>query len=228
MKTFITVLSLLTLGISSLAFGDEKVQFNIVNLRAEQTRQVANDVMVVIMQASAQKNSSAEAASSVNETMAWADPIISTDATIEHRTMNYQTRPVYQNKQIIGWSASQQLELRSSEIDSLTTMAGSLQQRLQIVAMRFEISPEKRAKEMESLIVEGLNAFQARAELITQTMAAKDYRIVNISVDDNGGRVPYRAMVQAEAMTARAPAPRVEAGDSQIQISVGGSIQLIF
>lgn len=228
MKTIITVLSLLTLGFSSLAFGDEKVQFNIVNLRAEQTRQVANDVMVVIMQAATQKNSSAEAASSVNETMAWADPIISTDAAIEHRTMNYQTRPVYQNKQIIGWSASQQLELRSSDIDSLTTMAGSLQQRLQIVAMRFEISPEKRAKEMESLIVEGLNAFQARAELITQTMAAKDYRIVNISVDDNGGRVPYRAMVQAESMAARAPAPRVEAGDSQIQISVGGAIQLIF
>lgn len=228
MKTFITFVCAVFLSLSSLAFGDEKVQFNIVNLRAEQSRQVANDVMLVILQGSAQKNSSAEAASSVNQTLAWADPIISADDTVEHRTMNYQTRPVYQNKQIIGWSASQQLELRSSEIDNLTKMAGTLQERLQIVAMRFEVSPEKRAKELESLIVDGLEAFRARAELITRTMAAKDYRIVNISVDDNGGHVPYRAMVQAEAMAARTPAPRVEAGDSHLQVNVGGSIQLIF
>lgn len=228
MKKFIAVATSLIMTFASLAVADEQMEFNIVNLRVEQAREVVNDVMVVIMQAAAQKNSSAEAAQSVNETMAWADTVISADQKITHKTLNYQTRPVYQNKTITGWSASQQLQLQSHDIEALTKMAGTLQQRLQIVSMRFQVSPERRAEELETLIVEALEAFRTKAELITRTMKAEDYRLVNISIDENGRPMPYRGMVQAEAMTARAAAPSVEAGESKIEVSVFGSIQLIF
>ena len=130
MKIFIAFTAALILSISALAVADEQVQFNIVNLRVEQDRQVSNDVMVVVMQAAAQKNSSAEAARSVNEVMAWADKIISEDQRISHQTLNYQTRPIYQNKTITGWSASQQLQLQSRDIEALTAMVGTLQQKL--------------------------------------------------------------------------------------------------
>ncbi|MBT8329840.1 MAG: SIMPL domain-containing protein, partial [Desulfofustis sp.] len=131
MKLIVAFSSALIVLIATIAIADEPVQFNIVNLRVDQTREVSNDVMVVVMQTTAQKNSSTEAARSVNEVMAWADKIISEDQRISHQTLNYQTRPVYQNKTITGWSASQQLQLRSQDIEALTTMAGSLQQKLQ-------------------------------------------------------------------------------------------------
>ena len=228
MKTFVACTAALIIVISSIAFAEEQVQFNIVNLRIEQTREVVNDVMVVIMQAAAQKNSSTDAAQSVNQIMAWADTIISGDQRISHKTLNYQTRPVYQNKTITGWAASQQLQLQSRDIEALTTMAGTLQQQLQIVSMRFQVSPERRAEELETLIVEALEAFRTKAELVTRTMKAKDYRLVNVSIDENGGPRPYRGVVQAEAMAVRSAAPSVEAGESKIQISVAGSIQLVF
>ncbi len=228
MKIIVAVASALIFAVSSLASAAEEMQFNIVNLRVEQAREVANDVMVVIMQAAAQKNSSAEAAQSINETMAWADAIIAGDQRIRHKTLNYQTRPVYQNKSITGWSASQQLQLQSEDIEALTAMAGTLQQRLQIASMRFQVSDDRRAEELETLIVEALGAFRTKAQLIADTLKAQDYRIVALSVDENGGPRPYQAVVQAEAMMARAAAPSVEAGDSKIQVSVTGSIQLIF
>lgn len=228
MKTLVACTAALIIAISSIAFAEEQVQFNIVNLRIEQTREVVNDVMVVIMQAAAQKNSSTEAAQSVNQIMAWADTIFSADQRISHKTLNYQTRPVYQNKTITGWTASQQLQLQGRDIEALTTMAGTLQQQLQIVSMRFQVSPERRAEELETLIVEALEAFRTKAELVTRTMKAKDYRLVNVSIDENGGPMPYRGVVQAEAMAVRSAAPSVEAGESKIQVSVAGSIQLVF
>ena len=228
MKMIAAVASILIFAVSARAAADEEMQFNIVNLRVEQAREVANDVMVVIMQAAAQKNSSAEAARSVNETMSWADSVIAGDQRIRHKTINYQTRPVYQNKSITGWSASQQLQLQSEDIEALTALAGTLQQRLHIVPMRFQVSDDRRAEELETLIVEALEAFRTKAQLIAATLKAQDYRIVALSINENGGPRPYQAVVQAEAMTARATAPSVEAGDSEIQVSVSGSIQLIF
>ena len=228
MKTIIALTTALLITISSLASADEQIEFNIVNLRAEQAREVANDIMVVIMQGTAQKNSSSEAAQSVNEIMGWADGIISADQRIKHKTLNYQTRPVYQNKAITGWSASQQLRLQSHDLEALTKMTGTLQQQLQLVSMSFQVSPERRAEELDTLIVEALEAFHAKAELVTRTMKAKDFRLVNVSIDENGGPMPYRGVVQAEAMSVRSAAPVIEAGDSKIQVSVAGSIQLIF
>jgi predicted secreted protein len=228
MKKIVVFAAVLVLTVTSLALADEQIQFNIINLRAEQAKEVANDVMVVIMQAAAQKNSGSEAAQSVNEIMAWADTIISADQKIKHRTLNYQTRPVYQNKTITGWSASQQLQLQSDDIEALTKMAGTLQQQLQIVSMRFQVSPERREEELGTLITEALEAFRSKAELVTRTLKAQDYRLVNLSIDENGSPMPYRAVVQTEAMAARAAAPSVEAGESKVQVSVTGSIQLIF
>ncbi len=228
MKIFIAFTASLIVSISACAIADEPVQFNIVNLRVEQARQVSNDVMVVIMQAAAQKNSSAEAARSVNEVMAWADKIISEDQRISHQTLNYQTRPIYQNKTITGWSASQQLQLQSQDIEALTAMVGTLQQKLQIGSMRFQISPERRAEELQTLVVEALEAFRVKAELVTGTLKANDYRLVNLSIDENGSPMPYRAVARAEAMSAGSAPPSVEAGDSKLRVSVTGSIQLIY
>ncbi len=228
MKTSAVFLTVLLLTLSSPAFAEEQMQYNIVNLSAQQSRQVANDIMAVTLQAVVQKDRAAEAGQAVNEVMNWAEQIISANAEIKHRTINYQTQPVYQNRSLTGWKVSQQLLLQSSDIDALTAMVGTLQQQLQVISMRFEISPDRREQEVDGLIVEALQAFRTKAELITSTLKAQDYHLVNISVRENGGFVPYRGVVQAEAMAMAAAPPSVEAGDSEVRVSVDGTIQLIF
>ncbi len=228
MKILLTALAALILATTAPASGNDQIQFNIVNLVVEQSRQVENDVMVVLMQAAAQKNSSAEAGKAVNEVMFRADRVISADERVTHQTMNYQTHPVYQDRVVTGWTVSQQLRLQSGDFQTLTAMVGTLQEELQVISLQFQVSEIKRSAEIDTLIVEALDAFTKKAELITRTMKARDYRLVAISIDENGSPVVYRGMVQAEAMAARAPAPQVEAGDSRILVRVSGSIQLIF
>jgi len=228
MKIKVMVVTFLLIALPAFASANEQMQFNIVNLSAEQSRQVENDVMVVVMQASAQKNSSAEAANAVNQIMAWADPIMSADTQIRYQSLNYQTRPVYHERSVTGWTASQQVRLESENFEALTTMLGTLQQQLQIVSMQFAVSEAKRKSEIDTLIVAALEAFTEKAELISQSMKARDHRLVSIAVDEHGTPVGYRGIVQAEAMAVGSAAPQVEAGDSKISVRVTGSIQLIF
>lgn len=228
MKTKVLVITILLTALTAITYAEEQMHFNIVNLSAEQSRQVENDVMVVIMQASAQKNSSAEAANAVNRIMAWADPIISADKQIRYRSLNYQTRPVYHDRSVSGWTASQQVRLESENFEALTALIGTLQQQLQTISMQFTVSEEKRKSEIDTLIAAALEAFTRKAELISRTMKARDHRLVSIAVDENGTSVGYRGIVQAEAMAVSSAAPQVEAGDSKITVRVTGSIQLIF
>lgn len=228
MKIKVLAVTVLLTALTATTYADEQMQFNIVNLSAEKSRQVENDVMVVIMQASAQKNSSAEAADAVNRIMAWADPVISADTQIRYRSLNYQTRPVYHDRSVSGWTASQQVRLESEHFEALTAMIGTLQQQLQIISMQFTVSAEKRKLEIDTLIVSALEAFTRKAELISRTMKARDHRLVSIAVDENGTPFAYRGPVQAEAMAVGSAPPQVEAGDSKITVRVAGSIQLIF
>ncbi|MEJ2057347.1 MAG: SIMPL domain-containing protein [Desulfofustis sp.] len=228
MKIILMIVTAATVALSSFAHADDTMQFNIVNLTAEQSRQVKNDVMVAVMQATAEKNNSAEAAQAVNKSMAWADTIISASEQIRYRSLNYQTRPVYRDRIVTGWTASQQVRLESEDIEALTAMIGTLQQQLQVVSMDFAVSAEKRKQELETLIVAALEAFNHKAEMISQTMQARDYRLVSMTVNENGAPVVYRGAIQAEAMSAQAMAPQVEAGDSKITVRIAGSIQLIY
>jgi len=228
MKIKLMVIPIVIAALSSFAHADEKMQLNIVDLSAELSSQVENDLMVIVLQATAQKNSSAEAADAVNQIMAWADPIITADDQIRYQSLNYQTRPVYHERSISGWTAIQQIRLEADSFESMTTMITTLQQQLQIVSMQFTVSEEKRKDEIDSLIVHALEAFTQKAELISQALRAQDHRLVAISIDENGIPGVYRSPVHAEAMTVRAAAPQVEAGDSKITVRVTGSIQLIF
>jgi len=207
---------------------EEVLHYNIINLDAAAAKEVANDVMVAVMQASVRKNSAAEAGKAVNEMMAWADSVLADKSSIKHRTMNYQTRPVYQKSAITDWSVTQQLRLQSEDFDALTGVIGTLQQHLQVSSIQFTISPERRKQEVEELIVAALEAFGARAALISKTLKAKDYRIVNLAITDTPGHTPYRGGMQMEAMAVKAAAPVVEAGDSKVEVSVQGKIQIVF
>lgn len=228
MKIIPVVTAFLIFTACSVTAGEEPLNYNIINLEADRSEQVANDVMVAVLQASAQKNSAAEAGSTVNEIMTWADSVIADSPSVEHRTLNYQTHPVYQNRVISGWTVKQQLRLQSSDFDTLTSLIGTLQQRLQVASMHFEVSAEQRKKEVDRLIVTALDAFRSKADLITKTLKAQDFRIVTLTIIDDKSHIPYRRGVQMEAMAVQAAAPVVEAGDSKVQVTVQGKIQIVF
>ena len=64
-----------------------------------------------------------------------------------------------------------------------------------------------------------------RAELVRKQLAAKAYRIVDISINTGGGQpVPMMRGLAMEAASVAPPA--LEAGTSTLTVSVGGVVEL--
>lgn len=208
--------------------GADELNYNLVQLEVVERKRVENDLMIVTLQAMSQGNNAKEVAQQVNDDMSWALEKVRTEQAIQSRTLGYQTYPKYSDNLITGWSASQQLELQSDQTDVLSALTGLLQERLKVQNMRFQVRSETREMVQEELIAEALISFKERAELIVTTVGAKNYKLVNISID--GVRSPFAAknFRAGVAMAAEIAQPQVESGESTVEMSVSGTIQLMF
>ena len=208
----------------------EELNYNLIHLSAAAETDVDNDISIVLMSTYAEKNSAREASDSVNADMEWALKTCSQYSTVKARTMNYQTGPNYNKaRTITGWHASQQLLLESPDIEDLSKLVGKLQDQLNINSMRFEVSTEKRKKTVDELTVKALEEFTTKAQLISQTLKASDFRLVNLNLGENSPPRPYQRSFQAESMSlAKDSGPAVQAGESKVLVQVNGSIQLVF
>jgi predicted secreted protein len=229
MKKLFIALSLITLAAFPSLAAAEELNYNLVNLSGEAQKHIDNDVLIITMRSSADADSAQEAANIVNQEMSWAQDIIKDMPDIKKQTINYQTHPRYQNKVIVGWSVSQQLQLESEEIDTLSSIAGKLQKKLQVSSMNFGVSPKRKKTSTDELISEALAVFETKARLVSTTIGAKDYRIVTLTIGENRPSIPRHRGYQMEAVAlASADAPQIEAGESELTVRVDGTIQLIF
>ncbi len=229
MKKLFTVLVLIALLTAAPLALAEDLNYNLVNLYGQAQKHIDNDVLVVTMRSTADADSPHEAAKIVNRNMGWAQDLLKDMPEIKKQTINYQTRPRYQNKVIVGWSVSQELLLESEELDELSDVVGSLQQKLQVQSMTFGVSPQRKEVSTDELIAEALTVFEAKARLVTTTVGAKDFRIVTLTIGENAPGIPRQRGYQMEAMAmSAADAPPIEAGESKITVRVDGTIQLIF
>ena len=223
------LLALCFLFFSATHVGAEELNYNLVQIYANAEENIDNDILVVTMNAEAEAGSAREASNNVNLNMKWALEQSKKITSVKNQTLNYQTRPQYSKKTIISWRASQQLRLESSKIEELSSLIGTLQEKLVVGSMQFSISTGNKNAAIDKLTVQALEAFKTKARLIVKTVEAKDYRLVKINVSENVPHIPYQRNFQAEAMSlSKANAPGVEAGESKINVLVDGTIQLIF
>jgi predicted secreted protein len=204
--------------------GEEEVLFNRVYLDAQAERQIPNDEMRVILVTEHQGKSPADLAERVNRDMAWGLDQARAAKDVVAATGSYRTFPLYDDRLIVGWRATQELELTSTSMARLTELTGRLQERLQVRDMQFRPTKATRDRFQEELMAEALAAFKRRAEIVSNHMPSRDYRIVELHVNASGGPQPVmyeRAMMKMDA----GGAPAVEAGTSLLIVTVSGNVQ---
>lgn len=206
---------------------DNEPMFNIVNLQAESERDIPNDQMIVILAAEHEGNNPANISRDVNKDMQWALDIIKTFENIESKTGNYQTWPVYSKQTISGWRSSQQVEIKSENITSVTELIGKLQERLQVKQMTFNPADNTRKLHENELIEEAMEAFKERVDIIGKHMDQKNHRIVNININTGGYQPPimYERAAMKSLSSQNVEQPAVEAGSSRITVNISGSVQ---
>ena len=224
--TIAVIIGLLLFNPFNASARDDETLFNVVNLQAQAEREIPNDQMTVILATEHEGREATTITDRVNEDMQWALDIIEKYPFAESRTTNYQTYPVY-NKQIIsGWRASQQVEIKSTNIKGMSDLVGKLQEKLQVKQMYFSPTDETRKKYEDNLIEEALEAFKNRVTIVKKHMDNMDHRIINININTGGYQppIPYDRGGLMKSM-AMETAPAVEAGTSKITVTVNGSVQ---
>ena len=80
----------------------------------------------------------------------------------------------------------------------------------------------------DAMLKDAVNAFKARAQLATEALGGKGYKLVSLNLNTGGFQPPMPRHYAAKgmAMMEAAPTPEIEAGTSQVTVSADGVIEV--
>jgi len=227
--------ALLTLSLgafASLPALAEGVNYNQISLRAEASQEVPRDLMIVSLYTEGQNTDSAKLAAEITTAMNKAIGQAKQVKAVTLRQGNRNSYPIYDNKtqKITGWRERAELRLESTDFAALSKLTGELMQTLKIGNMQFTVANATRKTSEDALLKDAVNAFKARAQLATEALGGKGYKIVNLNLNTNGYPQPYMRsemmMKAASPAMDSAPTPEVEAGTSEVSMSADGVIEV--
>lgn len=224
----VTLLLACVLAVSTAVFADDNPpRYNQVRLQAQQSESVSNDTMHVTLNSYAEMQDSSRLAARINQDMDWALTKARQYSDVKISTGGYQIWPVTRKEVTSAWRGQQDLILESKNTEILSQLTGQLQEKLKIKSMSFSVSDEKRIAVENRLIDAALNAFKERAGIVGANLKAKGYRIVELNVGTSAQRPPvmYQARMSSVSMQA-SDSVAVEGGESDVQITVSGSVEL--
>lgn len=221
-------LLLLVTGCSGMAIAaDNELNYNQIRFQAAASESVANDRMQAVLSVQDEDGDAAKLADRINTAMAWALAQSKGQKGIDVRSGGYSTQPVYNKNALSGWRGNQQLIFEGSDFSQIGKLIGVLQQRLLLTSVAFSVAPETRARVEQRLIDQALDSFKQRAEQVSKNIGTPGYRIVEININTEDMPVHPMPMMRAEAMSIKSvAAPSFEGGDSDVRVSVQGSVQL--
>ena len=236
MSRFTRSAVVLTLSASALAslpaMAADALNYNQISLRAEVSQEVARDLMIVTLYTEEQNTDPAKLAADISTTMnkSLAQAKQVKDITLRQGSRN--SYPVYDTKgqKITGWRERAELRLESSDFAALSKLTGELLTDLKMAGMDFAIATPTRKASEDALLKDAVSAFKARAQLATDALGGKSYKIVNLNLNSNGYPQPYMRgpmMMKAASMDAAPVTPEVEAGTSQVSMTADGSIEVL-
>ncbi|MDP9507543.1 SIMPL domain-containing protein [Pseudomonas protegens] len=236
MQHFSRSLALLALSAGTLtslpALAADELHYNQISLRAEVSQEVARDLMIVTLYSESQNSDPAKLAAEITSTMnkALGQARQVKDVTLRQGSRN--SYPIYDDKgqQITGWRERAELRLESSDFAALSKLTGELLGDLKMAGMDFAIADPTRKASEDALLKDAVKAFKARAQLATEALGGKGYKIVNLNLNSNGYPQPYlRApmMMKAASMDSAPVTPEVEAGTSQVSMTADGAIEVL-
>lgn len=209
----------------------EPTLFNAFTFSTSASAEISNDLMTVTLLVQDEDKDSAVLANRINVTMAWALDTLKPYTSIKAKTRDYQTYPRYdssQSRRLIGWRATQSLQLDTEDFEAAGKAIQQLQERLQVQGIKLSVKPASRELASNALIKRALFAFRGRAELIQDAMNAKSYRIVDVDIQTgNSSPALYDQAPRMEMMRSSVTnEPAIEPGSSRMSVQVYGRIQL--
>ncbi|MGE8558892.1 SIMPL domain-containing protein [Acinetobacter sp. UBA3106] len=230
---YLTLSSLVIASIlSTTAFAQqtEQLNYNLVNVQAEATRQISNDEMHAVLYIERSKKQPAELSALITQLMNQAIAAAKKYPQVKVETGAQSTYPVYDNdsQKLKEWRGRAEIRLKSTDFKAVSQLISELQQNFQTESINFTVSDTQRKKVENELMVEASKNFQQRAQLLSQAWSKTGYNLVNLNLNTNNNYpqpVMMRANMAKFSGAEAADAQNVEAGESKITVNANGSIQ---
>lgn len=197
----------------------------IVELSAEASRPAINDLVRATVSAEAAGATPGELSKQVNSLIAEALRVARAYPAVKIQSGGTASYPSYSKTgKIESWRMRSELSLESGDPAALSELLGKLQLSLVVSNLVLQPSPETRKTVEEQAVIDALAAFKSRAKVISDALG-KTYRIKQLSVNTNGRVVQpmFRAM---KSMSAEAAPMPIEAGESLVNATISGQIEL--
>lgn len=218
-----------------LAYAEEATRYNLVQLDTNAKQEVSNDTMNAVLYIEKQDTDSARLANVVNKLIKNALAEVALVAGVQAETGNMNNSPIYKyennTNRITGWNAHAEIRLKSQDFEAMSKIIGRLQNTMLLQGVSFSVSDSSRKAAEDKLTTASIQAFYARANIIQQAMGGKQFKIVNMNISQNNQWQPQQPMFEARALMKSAAmdvaAPVVQGGDSTLQVSVSGQIEVL-
>ncbi len=204
-------------------------RFNQVDLQAEVSREVLNDLMTATLVAEATDPSAAQVASQLNRVTAEALKAAAEFKTVKTRSGFTNTFPMYDRaNKLTGWRGRAEIRLESKDFAAMSTLIGRLQSSMQLGGIAFTVSPELKAQSENELIAEAVAAFRSRADIATRALGGRGYKIRRLGLNTGGFTPGPRPMMADRAVAASSPVPppAFEGGTSMVRVSANGTVEV--
>jgi predicted secreted protein len=204
---------------------------NQVDLSVEASREVPNDLVRAVLYAEVSDPDPARVAAQLNRIMNEALAVAKAESRVQTRSGAMTSAAVFaadNSGRISAWRGRSELRLQSHEPGALGELIGRLQATLQVAGISYAVSPALQRQVEDELITEAIGRFQARAEIVRRALAGSRVRIVHMAISAGGNAPIMRPMLlrAAPAAAGVVPAPQIEAGASQVQVSVNGTVEI--
>lgn len=200
-----------------------KPQGPTVELSAEASRTAVNDLARATAYHEANDPSPKEVAGRVNGVIAAALTLAKSYPTVKVQTSGSRSWPQYDKAgRITAWRMRSELQLETRDVAALSELLGKLQASMGVSQIGFMPAPETRKKAEDGAIVDAIAAFEARAKLVAGSLHSR-YRLRQMSIGTGANRPPAFPMARAAMADSAMP---MEAGDSQVSVTVSGQIEL--
>lgn len=200
-----------------------------VTVSASATASVPNDRMYAWLRAETDNADPVRAAAEVNARMAKALARAKAVAGVEAATSGYSSYQISDPKQQSRWRVAQTLTLEGTDFAAMAALISKLQadDMLALSGMNFAVSPESRRRAEDALTQQAIRAWQTRARNAAQGFGFASWRTGHVTIQTGDFGRPQPMMRGAGvAYAASAPPVAVEAGNTDVTVTVNGEAVL--
>lgn len=199
-----------------------QIQFSV-----KQSAMVDNDQVIVRFNTVAEGDSAQSVTREINRTMQRAIKVLQSYPQVVKKTEQYSVYPVYVKQTVKTWRGRQSLSLTMDNQSQQLKVLEKLQQLLNYQSLNFTVSKQRREAVLKRLQTQAIVKFKQQAQQITDDFGANDYQFVSSRIFNNHQPPqPRPIMARTEMMSAQAPAPSIESGQSELSVTIQGTISV--